>query len=339
MKKYILFFTLFLWTVDGIAGPKHKHRNPPNAHPASEPSKELAETTWEDVKPKTQEPTPACPPNSLRTFPERPHDSLGSRQSAHSSPLEPERSESPNHQTINPGTPRFSAEEIKRVQKIQETEAQLSKELKLSLEEGWITFTEHDAPAQAKPISQKSWLEQFAELPKAWWQEHVTDKNRVEHFMRYAGLVRTYVILLQKHQTHELDVFIKDLNESNDGEGNRWLDEALVHAIKDEREDTTRKIMTFAIPYKEGLTPLTRALVYKFLITRADMKQKALAQDHEDYAHDMNALARVIQATTNIDPEIPEISVEILEESARATALTLTKCATGGYLPKLLDQK
>ncbi len=355
MKKYILFLTFCAWTFDTFAKPK---KNQPAPARVAQPSQQPTET-WEDVakanNPAPANSNPACPPNSLETSPkhislpepqsDEDDNCLGSRQSAHSSPLE--RPKSPDSPTIfeaqqieiAPETPRLSAEEIQRVQDIQETAKTLFKRFKQSLDEGWVTFTEHDTPAQAKPVSTKSWVEKFAGLPKAWWQEHITDKNRVEHFMRYAGIVRTYVILCQKQQAGELELFIKDLNESNDGEGNRWLDEALVHAIKDGRENTTRKLLNFSIPYLEGITPLTRSSVRDFLIKRAEQKRKALETEHEEFAHDMHDLARTIQATTNTDPQIPMIPIETLEDISRATALALTKGATGGYLPRIVEKK
>ena len=322
MKKYnaILFF--FFFSLDNAAGPKN--RNKPN------PTALITTTAHQPQEAKISSETETTQLPRLDST-----DSLGSRQNAHSSPLlnEPQ------------GTPRLSVEEIKTIEAIQkEANRQLSPEelqkIKESSAEGWITGMEEiDGPSKINRPSPKSWLEFFAKLPKAWWQEHVTDKNRVEHFMRYAAVVRTYAILLEKYKNGKLAEFINDLNRSNDGEGNRWLDEALVHAVNDQLEDITRTIMKFSIPYREALSQLTLNSVRDFLLLKAEQKRKALEADNIDYALDMLDLAKTIQSATATEPKMSELSIETLEEIAKTTASTLTKGATAGYLPRIPEKK
>ena len=247
--------------------------------------------------------------------------------------------------------PFFSPDEIEKITSVQhfkdqfeQTEmtekkiAELHKKLKESREAGWDTLTPEDEVPSTKPVPPApTLLTQLTEIPQQLWESYVTNPNRIEHFLRFSGM-KTYFILLQKLKENEFTLFIKDLNTSNAGEGNRWIDEALNQAIEDNREETTRKMMAAANPYKKALPITTRQKVVAFLITCADKKRKALAADNEDYATDIHQLARIIQEADPESLELLEIPKEHLEDSAHQAALTLTRNATAGYLPKSITE-
>lgn len=255
----------------------------------------------------------------------------------------PERPSTPIKECMKlqlPNTPRLSVADIAAMDALANTSNTLTEQFKKSHDEGWVTCTElDDAPKATGPLTEKSWLTKFAELPSTWWNDHVTDLNRIEHFARYAGIVRTYIILWQKKEAGKLNLFIEDLNTNNAGEGHRWIDEALAQAVEDQRPEITRNLMKASIPYKKALTPFTLQKVTKFLTELAERKRKALAQDLEDYVNDISDLSDTIQESENLNSKIPSVSIEKLESSARATALNLTEVSSSGYLPRKATQK
>lgn len=248
--------------------------------------------------------------------------------------------------------PFFSTEEIEKITSVQhfkdqfeQTEmaekkiAELHKKLKESREAGWDTLTPEDEIPSTKPVPPAATvLTQLTEIPQHLWEKYVTNPNRIEHFLRFSGM-KTYLILLQKLKENEFTLFIKDLNTNNAEEGNRWIDEALNQAIEDNREETTRKMMAAANPYKRALPITTRQKVVAFLTLCADKKRKSLAADLEDYATDIATLANIIQEADIDNPKQPIISKEDLERSSHQAALTLTQQATAGYLPRPATDK
>jgi hypothetical protein len=316
MKKYILFILFCGIPTTIISSQKKKHERTKTQEFKEQAVLPLAIQTQEEKQVHFDEQRP-----------------VNSPRASHADP------------TIAPtpenNTPRLSADEIETLNAAVKLEKQDKKELlRQAREAGFDTLAPEDEEAVTTkgPIPGKSWLASFSELPKQWWQEHITDQNRLEHFMRYAGIVRTYTILLQKMQHDALNPFIDDLNKSNAGEGNRWLDEALNQALEDRHERTTMKIMHAAIPYKAALTPLTRKNVLIFLNSWADKQRRYFEEDCNDFSTGMNEIADIMRHAEQDMPEIPQIAPEIFEQSARESVLALTKCATAGYLPRAIKQ-
>lgn len=239
-----------------------------------------------------------------------------------------------------PTTPRLSADEIRAFDEMQQTALRFQQEQnvqqKTLLEtrrEGWDT-TADDEPSSTKPAPEPvGWFAAFTRIPQQWWDEHVTDKNRVEQFMRFAGIVPTYIILRKKLQDGLFESFITDLNR-NAGEGNRWIDEALQQATEDEQESTTRAIMEAARPYKQALPPATRSQVAKFLTRRTEHKRAALIAEQEDFAIDIQDITRIIREAEEDKPIHPDTSDDALRECAEQAALSLLQRASNGYLPR-----
>jgi hypothetical protein len=257
-------------------------------------------------------------------------------------PTSPERSLSPIKEITKlklPNTPRLSVADIEAMDALASTSITLAEQFKKSHDEGWVTCTELDETPKTSPLTEKSWLSKFTELPSTWWNDHVTDLNRIEYFARYAGIVRTYIILWQKKEEGKLGLFIEDLNTNNAGEGYRWVDEALAQAVEDQRPEITRNLMKASTPYKKAITRFTLDKVTNFLTELAEKKRKALAQDLEDYVNDISDLSDTIQEAENLNAKIPAISIEKLESSAHETALKLTEFSSGGYLPRKTAQK
>lgn len=348
MKKNILFFTILCCAINIISGPKENKKvkdcppstvkvEPPTpAVKIDHPPKSPLDEEFLNVDPSILEQTK--PLNSPLTVPphaQAPEISI-SPQAPAESPMPASFSQPAN----------LSAEEMNQLKALQELEEKERKktakleELKAELQSlrdtGWDLGEEDDAKlVQAKnPIPQKSWFKRLVEVPNLWWEEHVTNPNRLEHLARFLGTIRTYTILCQKINNGELEAFIKNLNAANAEEGDTWLNEALHQAVLDRKENIIRRLITAARPYKAGLTPKTREAVLKFLTNCADKKRKDFTEECNEFALDQHSLALAMLEAEQDTPDRPDILTEVVEQCAIDAALALTKCASGGYLPR-----
>ncbi|MCX5923967.1 MAG: hypothetical protein NTZ68_00880 [Candidatus Dependentiae bacterium] len=151
----------------------------------------------------------------------------------------------------------------------------------------WDTTTDQEAastkqPPQPLQKEERSWLTMLTDAPKAFWQNHITDENRMERLARQVG-IKTYDILYLKHQQGTLKAFILSLNESSKAsEGYNWLEDGVRQAIQDEKEEKLRAILDPGLSPHLTLRQITRELATTYLqhcgaVRKADFEKDAIA--------------------------------------------------------------
>jgi hypothetical protein len=261
---------------------------------------------------------------------------------------------SPRHtQSQNASTPSalalaLSAKELKEIQEIEATAEKIKQQQTIdekikALEDlritGWDTadLDEKVDPCTTKP--KPTLLQQVLSIPTRLWTEHVTNRNRIEHIIKFSG-TPVYIILLWKLKSHQFKEFIQDLNEENPREGYRWIDEGISRIIQDNNEVLAMKLIDAAKPYKRELIESTKKEIIAYLNHYADKNRKALLMEIEEYekqAAEVATLMKIIEDPTNTKHE--SIPVERIEQYALEHALQITQQATESYLPKTLTFK
>ncbi|MBP6892094.1 hypothetical protein KBB68_00790 [Candidatus Babeliales bacterium] len=335
MKKYILFFTLFI-SFDNLAGPKNKHRNSqhPTVNLPQEPSKELAET-WESVESKIPETILVCPPNSLSTSPQhKDHsdNSLGSRQSAHSSPLIPEVLKNLEHQTTDPKTPRLSTKEIKRV--ATESLPSSTNRSENNTPEGWTKTQAEPSPAEVTPFSDfiKGW--------QMWFKTQILDPKIKSRIQRLFRCTKTY------------DIFSDELNECREEDrqkifddlikifntkeyplfGYELLSEAITQAINDRQETKLHQLTEYAIPHRNHLPPAILDSAQRFLTERNQNDAVTTAAEITATLMMIHRRAATIKKITDPTDLLPALTETEFQEIANEQTSTAILLSTSGFL-------
>ncbi|HSW76014.1 MAG TPA: hypothetical protein VLG50_03155 [Candidatus Saccharimonadales bacterium] len=178
--------------------------------------------------------------------------------------------------------------------------------LKQLQEQGWDTTT-NDEPAskQKKPEQllniDQSWMQALAKIPQRFWQEHVSDKNRVERIARQVG-IRTYRILHQKQQAGTLVEFIHSLNGSKSTEGYQWLEEGVRQAIDDEKEEMLRAILHPNLSPHLVLRKITCELATTYLQHCGIQRRTAFEKDAAELTQTISLLSPPPPEVTQHDP-------------------------------------
>lgn len=226
MKNHILFCMLCVWTIDSFAKPK---RQAPTAATRSEQFEAAAANL-------------PCPPNSLATSPaqialptqnvEEFEDGLGSRQSAHSSPLAPKSPANRSETT----TPEWI--------------------------EAKTEFTVESTPLSDLIKSWQMWFKEKVQDPKL--------QDRLKRFFNLTKTYEIFSEELaqcsEERRQEAFDSLIKVFNTSEAPLfGYELLSEAITQAINDRQEAKLHQLTECAIPHRKHLPPAILDAANRFL--------------------------------------------------------------------------